>query len=194
MCQFFLGKLHDTCTCTCIYDWSNTSGTNFTRISIPPQIKVCGIYRNHFIRLLVCLLSVCRSACTIMLSPYLSYKRWLWYEGVSGFWPKIIKATLMLVEGKVHNSCPVYLFLLKIHWMSLLHKKIPYDLRMSWFWQKDIWAGSRSLEEKVHSSYLVIFLFWETLKFPISHKNAYNIECVRIFTQRHLDRFKVNGR
>lgn len=142
----------------------------------------------------VCLLSVCRSACTIMLSPYLFIKDCLLYEGVSGFWPKMIKATLMLVEGKFHNSCPVHLFLLKIHWMSLLHKKIPYDLRMSWFWPKDIWAGSRWLEEKVHSSYLVIFLFWETLKFPISHKNAYDIECFMILTQRHLDRFKVNGR
>lgn len=45
------------------------------------------------------------------------------------------------LEGKVHNLCPFFFFLIKKKWMFLLHTKIG----KSWSWTKVICASSRSL-------------------------------------------------
>lgn len=37
------------------------------------------------------------------------------------------------LEGKVHNSCPVNVFLLEEHWKFLLHKKIACELKVCFF-------------------------------------------------------------
>lgn len=54
---------------------------------------------------------------------------------------KVIWEILRSLEGKVHNLCPFFFFLIKKKWMFLLHTKIG----KSWSWTKVICASSRSL-------------------------------------------------
>lgn len=108
---------------------------------IYPANKVWeGVCRNH----LVCPSvhpSVRPSVCFCdRVHPYLSrrktlevltsHENYLWHKDVSWFYPNVIWARSMSMEGKVQNSCPVCIFLMEKHWKFLLHAKIANDLRV----------------------------------------------------------------
>lgn len=62
-------------------------------------------------------------------------------ENIKTACKKVIWEILRSLEGKVHNLCPFFFFLIKKIWMFLLHTKIG----KSWSWTKVICASSRSL-------------------------------------------------
>lgn len=75
------------------------------------------------------------------------------------------------------------------------HKERLLREDVTWFWNKIIWASSRSLEGNVQNSRPVYcFLMEKHWTFLLRKMNAYIWGFVMILTQCHLSKFKIIGK
>lgn len=89
-----------------------------------PANKVLGVYRNHLDRTYVFLCNRFQSISFLSMNIWIPTQFVYDLEMCPDFGPKSIRACSRSIEGKVHNSCPVYIFFIEKHWKILFNTKI----------------------------------------------------------------------